>query len=102
MNARAAPRQNCTASRAASARGVPTGVPRRAQTFGHATVLQRNREIEKDLTPRFKDRPISKITRLELTAALKEVEARAPEVASNLRNDLWGIFEYAHRHRADR
>ena len=60
-----------------------------------AMVLQRNRENEKDLTPRFKDRPILKITRLELTAALKEVEARAPEVASNLRNDLWGIFEYA-------
>jgi hypothetical protein len=51
-----------------------------------ATVLQRNREIEKDLTPRFKDRPISKFTRLELTGALKEVEARAPEVARNLRN----------------
>lgn len=60
-----------------------------------ATVLQRNREIEKDLTPRFKDRPISKITRLELAAALKEVEARASEVARNLRNYLWGIFEYA-------
>lgn len=60
-----------------------------------ATVLQRNREIEKDLAPRFKDRPISKITRLELTTALKEVEARAPEVARNLRNYLWGIFEYA-------
>lgn len=60
-----------------------------------ATVQQRNREIAKDLTPRFKDRPISKITRLELTAALKEVEARAPEVARNLRNHLWGIFEYA-------
>jgi integrase len=60
-----------------------------------ATVLQRNREIEKDLTPRFKDRPISNITRLELTATLKEVEARAPEVARNLRNYLWGIFEYA-------
>jgi integrase len=60
-----------------------------------ATILQRKREIEKDLTPHFKDRPISKITRLELTTALKEVEARAPEVARNLRNYLWGIFEYA-------
>lgn len=60
-----------------------------------ATALQRDREIGKDLTPRFKDRPISKITRLELTTALKEVEARAPEVARNLRNYLWGIFEYA-------
>lgn len=60
-----------------------------------ATVQQRNREIEKDLMPRFRDRPISKITRLELTAALKEVEARAPEVARNVRNYLWGIFEHA-------
>lgn len=59
------------------------------------TVLQRNREIAKDLTHRFKDSPVAKITRLELTAALKEVEARAPEVARNLRNHLWGIFEYA-------
>lgn len=60
-----------------------------------ATVLQRKRVIEKDLAPRFNDRPISKITRLEPTAALKEVEARAPEVARNLCNNLWGIFEYA-------
>lgn len=60
-----------------------------------ATVLQRKRVIEKDLTPRFKDRSISKITRLELTTALKELEARAPAVARNLRNYLWGIFEYA-------
>jgi integrase len=60
-----------------------------------ATISQRRREIAKNLTPRFKGRPISKITRLELTATLKEVEARAPEVAKNLRNYLWGIFEYA-------
>ncbi len=45
--------------------------------------------------PRFRERPITRLTRLELTAALKEVETRAPEVARNLRNDLWGIFEYA-------
>ena len=60
-----------------------------------ATIEQRNREIEKDLMPRFKERAIISIKRLELTAALKEVEARAPEVARNLRNYLWGIFEYA-------
>jgi len=60
-----------------------------------ATIEQRNREIEKDLVRRFKDRAITSIKRLELTAALKEVEARAPEVARNLRNYLWGIFEYA-------
>jgi len=60
-----------------------------------ATISQRNREITKDLTPLFKGRLISTITRLELTAALKKVEKRAPEVARNLRNYLWGIFEYA-------
>lgn len=60
-----------------------------------ATVLQRKREIEKDLTPRLKGRPLSTITRLELSAILKDVEVRAPEVARNLRNYLWGIFEHA-------
>lgn len=60
-----------------------------------ATGLQRNHEVEKDLTPRFEDRPISKITRIELTTAPKEVETRAPEVARNLRIYLWGIFECA-------
>ncbi len=60
-----------------------------------ATVEQRHREVAKDLMPRFGNRPVSSSTRLELTAALKEVEARAPEVARNLRNHLWGVFEYA-------
>lgn len=59
------------------------------------TVEQRRREIEKDLVPAFRSRPISSITRLELTTTLKAVEARAPEVARNLRNHLWGIFEHA-------
>lgn len=43
----------------------------------------------------FRKRPVASITRLELTSTLKTVEARAPEVARNLRNHLWGIFEYA-------
>ncbi len=60
-----------------------------------ATIFQRDREIEKDLMPQFKDRAITSLSRLELTAALKQVELRAPEVARNLRNYLWGIFEYA-------
>lgn len=60
-----------------------------------ATIEQRSREVDKDLTPRFKNRPIGTLTRLEITVALKEVEARAPEVARSLRNYLWGIFEYA-------
>jgi integrase len=60
-----------------------------------ATVKQRQREIDNDLLPKLKNRHISSITRLELTAQLKRVEQRAPEVARNLRNHLWGVFEYA-------
>lgn len=59
------------------------------------TVKQRRREIKNDLLPKLKDRAIASITRLELTAILKDVEKRAPEIARNLRNYLWGIFEYA-------
>jgi len=59
------------------------------------TVNQRRREVDKDLAPVFRGRPVTSITRLELTTALKAVEARAPEVARNLRNHLWGIFEHA-------
>jgi integrase len=59
------------------------------------TVNQRRREVDKDLVPVFRGRSVTSITRLELTATLKAVEARAPEVARNLRNHLWGIFEHA-------
>lgn len=59
------------------------------------TIAQRNREIKNDLMPSLKNRAIATITRLELTALLKRVEARAPEVARNIRNHLWGIFEHA-------
>lgn len=59
------------------------------------TVGQRRREIDKDLLPAFRARAIASITRLELTTTLKSVETRAPEVARNLRNYLWGIFEHA-------
>ena len=59
------------------------------------TIAQRDREIKNDLLPKLKDRAITNITRLELTALLKDVEVRAPEVARNLRNHLWGIFEHA-------
>lgn len=60
-----------------------------------STVKQRQREIDNDLLPKLKSRDVGSITRLELTALLKGVEQRAPEVARNLRNHLWGIFEYA-------
>jgi integrase len=59
------------------------------------TVNQRRREVDKDLAPVFHGRSVASITRLELTTTLKAVEARAPEVARNLRNHLWGIFEHA-------
>lgn len=59
------------------------------------TIKQRRREIKNDLLPKLKKRAIASITRLELTVILKAVEKRAPEIARNLRNYLWGIFEYA-------
>ena len=49
-----------------------------AASLRPATVAQRDREVDKDLLPLFKDRAINGLTRLELTAALKQVEARAP------------------------
>jgi integrase len=60
-----------------------------------ATIKQRTREIDNDLLPKLKHRQIRDISRMEITALLKDVEKRAPEVARNLRNYLWGIFEYA-------
>lgn len=59
------------------------------------TIKQRTREITNDLLPKLKNRSVKEITRLELTATLKDVEARAPEVARNLRGYLFGIFEHA-------
>jgi len=59
------------------------------------TVNQRRREVDKDLAPLLRGRSVTSITRFELTTTLKAVEARAPEVARNLRNHLWGIFEHA-------
>ena len=60
-----------------------------------STVRQRERELAKDLLPKLKARQIKDITRVEITSLLKAVEKRAPEVARNQRNHLWGIFEYA-------
>lgn len=60
-----------------------------------STQRQRKREINNDLLPTLKNRPIGGISRLELTALLKKIELRAPEVARNIRNYMWGVFEYA-------
>lgn len=59
------------------------------------SIRQREREIRKYLLPAFKGRTIQSVTRAELAALLKRVEARAPEVARNLRNYLSGIMEHA-------
>ena len=60
-----------------------------------ATLKQRERELRNDLFPKLKARQIKDISRVEVTTLLKAVEKRAPEVARNLRNYLWSIFEYA-------
>lgn len=60
-----------------------------------ATLKQREREVRNDLLPKLKARQITDINRVEVTKLLKDVEKRAPEVARNLRNYLWNIFEYA-------
>jgi len=60
-----------------------------------ATLKQRERELRNDLLPKLKTRQLKDINRVEVTTLLKAVEKRAPEVARNLRNYLWGIFEYA-------
>lgn len=60
-----------------------------------ATLKQREREVRNDLLPKLKARQITDISRVEVTKLLKDVEKRAPEVARNLRNYLWSIFEYA-------
>lgn len=60
-----------------------------------STIRQRERELAKDLLPKLRARQIKDITRVEITNLLKAIEKRAPEVARNQRNHLWGIFEYA-------
>ena len=60
-----------------------------------ATLKQRERELRNDLLPKLKAHQIKDINRVEVTKLLKDVEKRAPEVARNLRNYLWNIFEYA-------
>lgn len=59
------------------------------------SIKLRTREIKKHLVPAFANRMVDGITRTEVSGLLKRVEARAPEVARNLRNYLCGIFEHA-------
>jgi integrase len=59
------------------------------------TIRQRRREVVKYLLPAFKSKTIEAITRADAAGLLKRTEARAPEVARNLRNYLSAIFEHA-------
>lgn len=59
------------------------------------TIVQRAREIAKYVEPAFKGKRVEQISRNEISWLLKRIEARAPEVARNVRNYLWGIFEHA-------
>lgn len=59
------------------------------------TIRQRDRELDRHLLPTLGHRNVAEITRMEVSALLRRVEARAPEVARNLRNYLSGIFEHA-------
>lgn len=59
------------------------------------SLRQREREIKKHLVPAFRSRAIADISRADIAAMLKKVEARTPEVAKNLRSYLSGIFEHA-------
>lgn len=60
-----------------------------------STVRQRERELNNDLLPKLRSRPIESVTRLELSGLLTTVEKRAPETARNLRTHLDAIFEHA-------
>lgn len=59
------------------------------------TLKQREREMRNDVYPAFKGIHIAEIRRSDISAHLKKVESRAPEVARNIRAYLSGIFEYA-------
>lgn len=59
------------------------------------TIRQREREIVKYLLPALRGRHVASITRVELVALLRRVEASAPEVARNLRTYLAAIFDHA-------
>ncbi|WP_234745726.1 tyrosine-type recombinase/integrase [Burkholderia sp. WTPI3] len=70
----------------------------RARTDGalrHASIAQREREINKHLMPKLGDRLMVDVTRFELAELLRAVSARTPEVAHNLRTYLSAIWEQA-------
>lgn len=67
----------------------------RQKMVSPGTVRQQTRELAKYVEPKFASARIGEITRLELTEMLKDVSAKAPEVARNVRTYLESIFEFA-------
>jgi integrase len=73
----------------------------RARTDGAlrpASIAQREREINKHLMPRLGDRLMADVTRFDLAELLRDISARTPEVAHNLRAYLSAIWEQAADH----
>ncbi|MHB1941557.1 MAG: tyrosine-type recombinase/integrase [Acidiferrobacteraceae bacterium] len=59
------------------------------------SMAQRRRELKNDVLPVLGKKLLGDIRKNELADLLKSIEARAPEVARNVRQYLSGIFEYA-------
>lgn len=68
---------------------------RDAAKLASVTMAQRRRELDKNVTPLLGAKQIADIRKAELATLLLDIEARAPEVARNVRQHLNGIFEYA-------
>ena len=63
--------------------------------LAEGTMTQRRRELNNDVLPVLKHRLLGDIRKQELADLLRRIEARAPEVARNVRQHLVGIFDYA-------
>lgn len=68
---------------------------RDAGKLADGTMAQRRRELDNDVLPVLGRRVLGEIRKRELADLLHKIEARAPEVARNVRQHLVGIFDYA-------
>lgn len=68
---------------------------RDAGTLAAGSIAQRRRELKNDVLPVLGKRLLGDIRKKELKTLLKKIEARAPEVARNVRQHLAAIFDYA-------
>lgn len=72
-----------------------TWLERDSGTLAPPSMAQRRRELKNDVLPVLGPKQIGDIRKSELAELLIKVEARAPEVARNIRHYLQGIFSYA-------